>query len=272
MKKTLFLFVPAVRLDRVAKAFDSGADEVIIDLEDTVAQHLKDDARQNLLAFDAGFNKPYWIRMNTGQDWQADVVILQKLRCLKGVFLPKCQSCDDVEHLHQQLGLPIIAMIETALGLVNIASIAKAKGLDGLSFGRLDMMQHLGLQPGSQASERVFDYVRTQLLVHCLANGLKPPIETIFADFMDDKGLMDCVCHWADFGFGGQLLIHPRQVTPVRQALSVDTGQFRLAQKIWSTYQATAQTVFSVDGQMVDLPLIAWAAQLLGEDLNLGAD
>ncbi|OAU96572.1 HpcH/HpaI aldolase/citrate lyase family protein [Moraxella catarrhalis] len=265
MQKTLFLFVPATRLDRVPKARDSGADKIIIDLEDAVADDQKQDVRTALRAFDATAQHSYWLRINASHtaEYHLDIACIKQLNNLAGVLLPKCQNALQVESLHHQINTPVIAMIETAVGIANIANIATSKGLWAMSFGRLDLMHELGVRLGSQASELIFDKIRADLLIHSVANSLNPPIETIFAEFDNEAGLRACVRHWSDFGFGGQLLIHPKQITTVRQVLKMGEDELAFAQAIYQKHQETGDTVFAIDGKMVDLPLIHWANHLL---------
>lgn len=265
--KTLYLFVPAIRLDRVAKAVATGADVVIIDLEDAVAHDQKDDVRAKLIEFDAISIHRYWLRINASHqsDYMDDLQCVSKLNKVDGIVLPKCQNPEQVESLHQATGLPVIAVVETPIGVANIAKIATAKGLYAMSFGCLDLLHSHGVRMGSQAAEVLFDKIRSDLLVHSLANGARPPIDAVFVDFEDDQGLIACVRHWVDFGFGGQMAIHPKQIAVMQQALPVSDDERIFANKILAEYQRTGDVVFAIDGRMVDLPLILWAKAVLDQ-------
>ncbi len=265
--KTLYLFVPAIRLDRVPKAVATGADVVIIDLEDAVAHDQKVDVRAQLIEFDATSNHRYWLRVNASHqsDHAYDLQCVAKLNKVDGIVLPKCQNPEQVEYLHQATGLPVIAVVETPVGVANIAKIATAHGLYAMSFGCLDLLHSHGVRMGSQAAATLFDKIRCDLLVHSLANGVRPPIDAVFVDFDDEDGLIDCVRHWADFGFGGQMAIHPKQIAIMKQALATSDDERIFAQKILAEYQRTGDTVFAIDGRMVDLPLILWAKDILGD-------
>ena len=264
---TLYLFVPAIRLDRVPKAVATGADVVIIDLEDAVADDQKDDVREQLIKFDATSSERYWLRVNASHhsEHTYDLQCISKLNQVDGIILPKCQNPEQVEHLHQATGLPVIAVVESPVGVANIAKIATAKGLYAMSFGCLDLLHSHGVRMGSQAAAVLFDKIRSELLVHSLANGIRPPIDAVFVDFDDEKGLMDCVKHWVDFGFGGQMAIHPKQIAIMKKALATSDDERAFAQKILAEYQCTGDTVFAIDGKMVDLPLILWAKDVLGD-------
>lgn len=262
---TTYLFVPATRLERVQKAWASGTDCVIIDLEDAVSLEQKFAARQALMAFDRDCERPYWLRINAPHttDYASDVDLLRQLHHACGVLLPKVESALSVMALHQATNLPIIAVIETAKGVLNVGEIAAATGLFAMTYGCLDLAKSLGVALATPSAAVVFDKIRTELLFHSVANGLSAPIETIFMDFHDEQGVANFAKYAQNFGFGGQLLIHPKQVMPVRQATTPDEQTLDFAQQVLDMYQATGQVVFSVQGKMVDLPVIDWAKRTL---------
>lgn len=264
---TTYLFVPATRLERVQKAWASGTDCVIIDLEDAVELEQKSAVRQALMEFDKTSERPYWLRINAPHttDYASDVDLLRQLRHACGVFLPKVESALSVTALHQAINLPIVSVIETAKGVLNIGEIATAIGLFAMTYGCLDLAKSLGVALATPSAAAVFDKIRTELLFHSVANGLSAPIETIFMDFHDEQGVADFAKYAQNFGFGGQLLIHPKQVLPVSQATKIDSQTLDFAKQVLDMYQATGQAVFSVQGKMVDLPVIDWAKKILDE-------
>ncbi|WP_323843166.1 CoA ester lyase [Moraxella sp. Pampa] len=264
---TAYLFVPAIRLDRVQKAFDGGADIVIIDLEDAVASAQKALARQDLADFDKITKRPYWLRINAAHttDYAHDISLIKNLCHVQGVLLPKVESALSITALHQAIGLPIIAVVETAKGVLNIGEIATAKGLCAMTYGCLDLTKSLGMMLGTPSAKVVLDKIRMDLLLHSAINGLNPPIETIFADFHDGDGVANFAKYAQNFGFGGQLLIHPKQIGPVKNATKPNEDTLNLARQVLKTHQQTGQAVFSVQGKMVDLPMIEWAKKLLGD-------
>lgn len=139
-----WLFVPATRIDRVAKAFASGADAVIVDLEDAVAQVDKAQARVALKAYydaehDAKSYRPIWLRINqaSSAEFVKDLALCQQLPKLAGVLLAKAEQPADIERVYQEAGLPVIALIENAMGLYRIEAMAKASGLLAFSYGFL---------------------------------------------------------------------------------------------------------------------------------------
>ncbi len=206
-----------------------------------------------------------WLRINGADtaDCEQDLSLVNEFAKLSGVFLPKVETAQDVKTVAKLTDKPIIAMLESAKGLLNTPDIAKVKGLFALSYGCLDMFYSLGVIPNSKGADILLNRVRTDLLLYSAVNGLSAPIETIFTDFHDEDGLADYVQAWQSLGFGGQLLIHPKQVATMNKALQFDKATLDFAQKVLTTYQDSGQAVFSVDGHMVDMPLILWAKGVL---------
>lgn len=262
------LFVPADRPERFVKAMQAGASAIIIDLEDTIKDNDKPKARQHVIDFDCTLQDQdsFWVRINndpTKRQYQADLDTLAQCHHLAGVVLPKVASADDIQLLHQVLPLPIIAVIETPKPLLNLANIAQATGLHALSFGILDLGNHLGIIQGSDGANIVFNRIRTDLVQVSAAFGLAPPIETIFSQFKDHAGLLTRAKTARGMGFGGQMCIHPQQVPFVNTAYAAtdDVGTF--AKKVLAEHGRTGSIAFAIDGVMVDLPVIEWAKNVL---------
>ncbi|MFC6205490.1 HpcH/HpaI aldolase/citrate lyase family protein [Psychrobacter urativorans] len=261
-----WLFVPATRIDRVAKAFASGADAVIIDLEDAVALVDKAQAR---LAIEDYYNsaayQPLWLRINqaTSSEFANDVALCQRLPNLAGIILAKAEQAADIEHLYQHTDLAVVALIETAVGLYQVDAMAKALGLVAFSYGFLDLCNDLRVQVGTAAADIVANQLRYQLLVSSRANQLSAPIDSIYADFKDEAGLKDRVTLWSQMGMSGMLCIHPKQVAIVQQALQPTEQQLDFAKKVIAEFERSGQAVFKIDGNMVDAPVVQRCRQLL---------
>ena len=116
----IFLFVPATQPDRIPKAFGIGADEVIADWEDSVSPANKAQARTNIADYCATANaRPIWLRINSANSthFTDDLAALQNLPAVKGIILPKAERPADITSLYQSSGKPVIAVLETALGI-----------------------------------------------------------------------------------------------------------------------------------------------------------
>lgn len=263
---TALLFTPATRPDRFDKALSCGA-TLVIDLEDSVHPNDKARARQIIFDFDKQ-GRPYWVRINTpsnttGDDHTKDLAVLEQCQHLKGVLIPKIHSNQTIAHTHQALGVPVIAIIETAYAMANVSTLAQSSGLFALSFGRLDLASELKVADDTAGAAVLFDRLRCDMVLHSALNALARPIETIFTNFLDTCGLIETATHAYQMGFGGQLCIHPNQVATVKACYLPSSQKIAFAQKILAHADKTGDVVFAIDGTMVDLPLIHWAKNSL---------
>lgn len=265
-----WLFVPATRIDRIEKAFASGADAVIVDLEDTVAKQDKAAARDALKNYYDEQNakqtyRPIWLRINkaSSEEFFKEIVLCQKMPNLAGVLLAKAERAEDIESIHQLTGLPVIALIESSIGLYQIDSMAKAVGLAAFSYGFLDLCNDLQVQVGTTAADIIANQIRYQLILTSKVHQLSPPIDTIYPDFKNESGLSNRVNLWSQMGMAGMLCIHPKQVEIVHQALQPTDRELAFATRVIEKYEKSGQAVFKIDGEMVDAPVIARSRQLL---------
>lgn len=258
------LFVPATRPERVPKALASGADAVIVDLEDAVAENLKAEARGHLEAFlVANPEAKVLVRINaSGHTQQAEDLELCAARPgVVGVLLPKVESAGQVRAV-AATGKPVWPIIESARGLVQLAEIAQADGVERLSFGALDLGLDLGLASGTAAAGRILDQARYALLLQSRLADLALPLDTVFPDIKDLHGLARTIADARDMGFGGLLCIHPSQVAVVHETLMPSIDELAWAQRVLDA-GASGEGVFVVDGQMIDAPVIGRARRLL---------
>ena len=261
-----WLFVPATRIDRVAKAFASEADAVIVDLEDAVAPEDKASGREALQQYhDSSDYQPIWLRINKAgsEEFFKDIVLCQEMPNLAGVLLAKAEQVADIESVYQLTNLPVIALIESAIGLYQIDSMAKAVGLAAFSYGFLDLCNDLWVQVGTPAADIIANQIRYQLILTSKVHQLSPPIDTVYPDFNDEIGLSARVNLWSQMGMSGMLCIHPKQVAVVQQALKPTDEALSFAQLVVEEYERSGQAVFKIDGEMVDAPVIERSRQLL---------
>lgn len=258
------LFVPATRPERIPKALASGADVVIVDLEDAVQESLKARARSQLDAFlESNPDARVLVRINApGHVGQAaDLQLCQRHPGVIGLLLPKVESAAQVA-LAAACGKPVWPIIESAQGLLALGDIALAEGVERLSFGGLDLGLDLGLASGSAAAERILDQARFAILLHSRSAQLAPPLDSVFPAIADVAGLRRAAQDARDMGFGGLLCIHPSQVAVVHEALMPGAEELAWAQRVMAA-GASGDGVFVVDGQMVDAPVIGRAQRLL---------
>jgi len=259
------LFVPASRPERIAKALASGADAVIVDLEDAVEPAAKETARANLAAFIAAHPETaLMVRINDASSaWFADDLdTVRRLPQGSAILLAKAQSAAEVAAV-AHTGHAVIPLIETAQGVTALAEIAATSGVNRLTFGALDLGLDLGLTQDSAAANTVLDYVRSQLIIHNAAAGLAPPLDTVFPAIADEPGLARFATHARDMGFGGMLCIHPAQVAPVHAAFAPNEQELAWAQRVLAAAAENPAGAFRLDGEMVDGPVIARARRVV---------
>ena len=265
-----WLFVPATRIDRVEKAFASGADAVIVDLEDAVAQADKAQARAALKDYyiaehEAKSYRPIWLRINqaSSAEFAKDLALCQQLPKLAGVLLAKAVQATDIDKIYQQTGLPVIAVIENAIGLYRANEMAEARGMVAFSYGFLDLCNDLQVQVGTASADIIANQIRYQLILTSKVHQLLAPIDSVYADFNDSAGLHKRVQLWSQMGMSGMLCIHPKQVDVVKEALQPTESEIEFAQRVVAEYERSGQAIFKIDGNMVDAPVIERSHQLL---------
>ncbi|QFT61039.1 (3S)-malyl-CoA thioesterase (plasmid) [Sulfitobacter sp. THAF37] len=254
------LFVPANRPDRFAKALAASHDAVVFDLEDAVAADDKAGARDALadqadLLRDSG--KTVILRINArGTPWHEEDLMACAALPLATVMLPKSESGDDLRALGDAVpsGVTRLALIETAVGLANVAAIANVG--DRLVFGSVDFCADLGCQHDRLALLRP----RHDLVIASRLNALPVPIDGVTAALTDEAAVRDDAAHAAMLGFGGKLLIHPRQIAAARAGFAPSESEIVWAQKVLAASDGTA---VAVDGAMVDAPVLARARSIL---------
>ena len=258
------LFVPASRPERIPKALAVGADAVIVDLEDAVQESLKVEARAHLDGFlTANPEARLLVRINAPEHagHGADIELCGRHAGVIGVLLPKVESAAQVARV-AACGKPVWPIIESARGLLALAEIAGAPGVERLSFGGLDLALDLNLQSGSEGAGRVLDQARYAVLLHSRGAGLAAPLDGVHPAIGDTEGLRASVRLAAGMGFSGALCIHPRQIEVIHQALAPSAEELAWAQRVIDAGSGGAGA-YQVDGQMVDAPVLARAQRLL---------
>ena len=266
-----FLFVPANRPERYAKALASGADVVIIDLEDAVPPDAKVQARQQLTdgfdALHAGDRPRVLVRINAaGTPWHADdmalVASLSKID-LGGVVLPKAEAAADVVRLASAVGpgRAILPMIESAAGLAALDVLAASAGVTRLVFGNLDFQADLGMACGPDEAE--LQPVRLALVLASRRANLPAPVDGVTPATGDTAQLQQDAARSRRSGFGAKLCIHPAQVAVVKTALAPTAAECEWASRVVEGSRQAGGAVFTLDGRMVDAPVLRLAERTL---------
>jgi citrate lyase subunit beta/citryl-CoA lyase len=264
-----WLFVPGDRPDRFAKATASGADAVILDLEDAVAPQSKAFARQSSREYLLAGN-PAYVRVN-GADSEyhhTDLMALSALEDqLRGVVLPKSEQVESFDQLDRVLpkGAVAVALIETAAGVNNAYEIAAAPRVARLAFGSADFT----LQTGIEDEPRGLLLARSTLVVGSHAGGLEGPIDGITTALDDDDAAQHDAEDGRRLGFAGKLCLHPRQIAPVLRGFTPPARDVMWASEILSAAEGAGGRAIRVRGQMVDLPLLRRARQLMSRQQRI---
>ena len=266
-----WLFVPADSDKKVAKAIDSDADAIIFDLEDSVVPDRKAAARDLLKGLGPRSGGPrWWVRINPlGSEAHKEDLDLIGIGDVEGIVLPKAESGADIIQLAHRTGnIPIHAIVtETAASLFGLLSYRDARPpLVAMSWGAEDLSAALGASSKYDASgELAFTYklARSLCLAGSAAAGVQP-VDGVFADFRDEKGLTNEARAAAAEGFTGKLAIHPAQVGPINAAFTPSPDEIAHARAVVAAFAANPEAgVASVDGKMVDLPHLVQAQRVI---------
>jgi len=253
------LFVPATRPDRFDKAAQSGADAIIIDLEDAVPAPSKAEARDKL-RFARGLQIPVFVRCNAqGTPWHdADLDALASLG-LKRICAPKVESAHAIDVMATRLGedIEVLAQIETALGVERANDIAAHRLVRQLAFGPADFFLDLAVAP----SDVLTQHVLCRLAIASRAAAKAAPLDgPSFA--VHDREALELACVQAlAGGAGGKLCIHPSQTATVRDQFKPSDAEIAWAQRIVAADAEGAAQI--VEGQMIDAPVVARARAIL---------
>jgi citrate lyase subunit beta / citryl-CoA lyase len=267
MSQHSYLFVPADRPERYSKAIASGADAVIIDLEDAVAASAKDEARRQLVSGWASILAQAQttcartlIRINSADSaWFEEDLALCNALHPDGVVLPKAADSVIVGAVASRMpAIALLPLIETARGVQNVDQIAQAAGVERLVFGTVDLTHELNAE-----EDEPLDYVRTRIVIASRAAGLDGPVDGVCRAVSDASRLLYESTRALRFGFAGKLCIHPKQVDAVNAAFKPSSQKIEWAQKVVAAYESAQGSAVAVDGEMVDLPVFRHAKSLL---------
>ena len=254
-----YLFVPGNRPDRYAKAIAAGADAVIVDLEDAVPPQDKSSARASLAAW-LSPEHPVHIRVNGAEtQWFREDLAVCKPG-VAGVLLPKAETAEDIRTLANHSGAaPILALIETARGFWNAHALAQAPKVQRFVFGSIDFQLDVGIQ----GEEEELLYFRSQLVLVSRVAGLEPPVDGVTTAIDDAERIRTDTLRARRLGFGAKLCIHPKQVKLVNEGFEPTAEEKNWAKRVVDVAETVRGAAVSVDGKMVDRPVIARAEAIL---------
>lgn len=265
---TTFLFVPGDRPDRFDKAVASGADLVVLDLEDAVAPEAKDAAREHVVAWLTKGGHAA-VRINAGDTVggdsvggsvaERDVAALADLPV--PVMVPKAQDPAALAVVRTSLhpDSAVLALVETAAGVIAAPALAAVEGVERLVLGTFDLAAQLGISPDDR---QAMAGARHALVLASAAAGLAPPVDGVTGAVGDEEVLAGDLEHAVRMGFGGKLCIHPRQVAATRAAFRPSEEEVVWARRVVDA--AAGGGAVLLDGKMVDKPVVDRARRVLG--------
>lgn len=255
MDALTYLFVPGDRPERFDKAAASAAGSIILDLEDAVLPAAKPRAREAIaewLAAHAEHAPRTIVRINDA----TDLSFVAEAR-IDTVMLPKAESAAQVGAV-VATGARVIALVETAPGVRAMDEIAATEGVVRLAFGTIDYAVDVDIAGDREA----LAYPASRMVIASRCAGLPAPIAGVTPALDDEAQLRSDVAWERSLGFGAKLLVHPRQVAVVHDAMRPTDEQAAWARRIVTAAQAS-QGAVQVDGRMVDRPVVRKAQAIL---------
>jgi citrate lyase subunit beta/citryl-CoA lyase len=269
------LVSPGDRPEILRKAPDTGADVVVFDLEDAVVPARKDEARGAVndvlraIESDSDADDPEVLVRVTPEEWDEDLdrVLAGEARP-DGVMLPKADSPGAVEALADFLDgesgrTPIVALIESARGVLNAAAIADVPATDALCFGAEDLAADVGAERTLEGTEVL--YAREKVVLAAVSAGVDA-IDTVFTAIGEPDRLREETAFARGLGYDGKMAIHPDQVPVINDAFTPEAERVEWAERVLDAREAAdaeSRGVFRVDGEMIDAPLIAQAERIV---------
>lgn len=254
-----FLFVPGHRPDRFAKAVGSGADAIVLDLEDAVGPELKQRARENVFRWLAEGGSGI-VRINgTDSPWYEDDVAMLG-GSSRAVMFPKVTCADHISDLLNRLPANscVLPVLETASGILRALEICAENGILRVVFGNADLASELGID---LADRIALGHARAHVVLASAACGLTSPVDGATASVTDEDALIGDAEHAAALGFSAKVCLHPRQVPAVNAAFTPSAADLQWARDVLAAVGDGSVGV--LNSQVVGKPIIDRAQRML---------
>jgi citrate lyase subunit beta/citryl-CoA lyase len=269
------LYSPGDEREMLEKAVASSADTVIFDLEDAVAPGARETARRTVREVVDELDDPepsISVRINPyDREGPADLEVLVGAgeRRPDSIVLPKVERAPLVEDVTADLAaagaasVDVIPLIETAAGLLAVEDVAAASGVVAIAYGDQDYTADVGATVTAEKTESL--YARQRTVAAAAAAGVDV-IDTVYTDIEDTAGLREQTRRALEFGFDGKLAVHPAQVPVINEAFTPSDEEIEWAERVLGGHEQASETdagVFTVDGQMIDAPLVERARAIV---------
>jgi citrate lyase beta subunit len=264
-----YLFVPATEDRKVSKALNSGADAVILDLEDSISDAMKETARHHLAAF---LEKPpetqsqVWVRINSIESLFAADIKAIPWEHVYGAVLPKAERPENIWNLLKVGAKRVLPIIESAAGFNALAKLHGAGNVERFAIGTWDLAIDIGIVSIKPDDSELIWQLRGDVVLASRQLNLPPPVDGVHAQFDDDQGLKQLSERAHRMGFGAKLLIHPRQIPIVDLVFRPDARALEHARAVVRAYEDAVREgrgAVQLNGEMIDRPVVERAYALL---------
>jgi len=281
MARRSVLFSPGDRPELMRKAPAAGADTVVFDLEDAVAPARKSEARAAVadVLTDAAFDPDaeVCVRVDADAATAADDLdaVLDDDPRLDSVMVPKAASAAGVREVAELVAargadLPLLALCESARGVLAADEIAAVPAVDAVAFGAEDLAADVGATR-TEGGEEV-SHARQRVVLAAAAADVDA-IDTVFTDIEATDRLAEETATAAQLGYDGKMAIHPAQVEVINEAFTPDAEEVEWAEKVLAAREAADDRgVVRVDDEMIDAPLVARAERIVERYRAAGGD
>lgn len=287
MRLRSYLYAPGNRPERFTKALGSGADAIVLDLEDSVPPEQKAAAQDAVRSFLVGAGRAIpeiFVRVNGDGTWRSDLNAVVH-PSLSGVRIAKAEDPALVAAVHECLGMleqqrgiapeaiEVVPMIESLRGLDAVRALAAASSrVRRFIFGAGDFVHDIRAQ-ATPGREGTF-LARSMLVLESRRLGLEPPVAHVYSDVSDLEGLARMSREDRAMGFFGRSCIHPSQVPVVNTAFTHGAAEIARAQAIVETYSRARSKGLGAtrldDGTFVDEAVVKRADRVLAEAAGTG--
>lgn len=273
------LFTPALQVERAMKAWKYSPDAIILDLEDSIAEEKKLEARQCAVSVISQTEQPWYIRINSLETslWLKDLEAVLHPN-LHGILIPKVENADMLKELDAVIArferdagrsspIRLMPTIETVAGYDKLRDIARAsERIDSITFGEGDFSLDIGIEWDSTSPTIVA--VKTSIVLESRLAQLNAPHDGVYPKLRDESGLKENCLFARRIGFGCKHCIHPEQLSVVHEVFSPHASAIEKAERIVDQFEAAlreGKASIQMDGQFVDYPVYYRALQVIGE-------
>lgn len=273
------LYMPGDNWKMITKSVTLGVDSICMDMEDGAAVNKKAEARETIVRalreLDFGESEKLARINSVGSGWEKDDIEAVLPYHPDGIVIPKVESFEQVEWASRIIeaaelkhgwavnSIRVLIGVETAKGILNLREIASHPRLDAIIFGGEDFAASIGAVRTKDAIELL--YARQAVIVACAANDLQA-IDIVTIDYKDLEALQIESEFGAGLGFSGKQVIHPNQVSVAQAAFTPSDDAIAYAKRIVETFEASQKEgrgAYSLDGKMIDMPLLKNAQKVL---------